>query len=323
MDEKAPITWLIAEINKITSSGASATASAIAGVVTPIFAIGLGFYMILVALNYLRGAESEPVMDFGMRMIKMAVVIGLGLNMANYTDTVIPIVTGLGSDLASAVSGGKVSSNSLDELALYYLKILEDGYEAADGVGETVLFAFKATLVIGGLTPFLVLATVLLVIADVGAVMVASVGPLFFGTLLFPATRQYFSAWLNTALSYALIPLLVAVVTVISVGLSKEMLVPGGSTLVDTTFKKVFLAALGNLALLFVLRQVNSMASSLSAGGINAGQPGSLADAARTAGKLGGLAAKLGFRTARGAYRLGAKGVAAASNRRNSVRKAG
>ena len=51
MDESAPITWLIGEINKIVSSGAGATASAIATAVTPLAAVGFGIYIILICIN--------------------------------------------------------------------------------------------------------------------------------------------------------------------------------------------------------------------------------------------------------------------------------
>lgn len=331
MDESAPITWLIGEINKIVSSGAGATASAIATAVTPLAAVGFGIYIILICINYMRGAETEPVIDFGVRCAGFAVIIGLGLNAANYTSTVIPIVTGVGSDLASAVSGGSASAGTLDQLALHYFKILDDGYESANSpvfpfnIGPLALYMLKAVFILVGLIPFLVAATLCIIIADVGSVLVAMVGPLFFAFLIFPATRQYFSSWLNTALSYALIPVFVAVIATISVGLSKTML-SGSGSLDDVSLKAVFLASMGNLTLLFLLKQVSSLASSLSAGGINASMPGSigtLASAIKSSAKgsakdIKSMAA--GYRAAK-AGAGGARNWAA--NKFNSIRKAG
>ena len=128
--------------------------------------------------------------------------------------------------------------------------------------------------------------------ANVGSTIVAMVGPIYFCFLLFPATRQYFSAWVNTAFSYALIPLIVAVIATISIGISKAMLssgAGGGGTvdLSEVALSSVFLAALGNVVLLFLLKQVSSMASSLSAGGINAGMTnsGAVASTAVAGGK--------------------------------------
>lgn len=331
MDESAPITWLVGEINKIVSSGAGATATAIATAVTPLASVGFGIYIILICINYMRGAETEPVIDFGVRCAGFAVIIGLGLNAANYTSTVIPIVTGVGSDLASAISGGSATAGTLDQLALHYFKILNDGYNSADSrpfpfnVGPLMLYTLKAIFILVGLIPFLVAATLCVIVADVGSVLVAIVGPLFFAFLIFPATRQYFSSWLNTALSYALIPVFVAVIATISVGLSKTML-SGSGSLDDVSLKAVFLASMGNLTLLFLLKQVSSLASSLSAGGINASMPGSIGTLASSITSAAKGSAN-GIRAMGAGYRATKAGGQAvgrwAANRFNSIRKAG
>jgi type IV secretion system protein VirB6 len=333
MDDSAPITWLIGQIDSIVSAGSLAIASAISDAITPTVAICFGIYIILICTNYLRGAETEPVFDFGFRIMGFAIVIGIGLNMANYATTVIPMVTGIGPDLAAKVSGGSVTSNSLDTLALHYFDILDQGYDSASSpvfpfnIGPLVLYALKAFCILVGLVPFLVAATLALIVADVGSILVADVGPLFFAFLLFPATRQYFSAWVNTALSYALIPLFVAIVAMVSVSLSTQMLSSSPTaTLDDVSLKGVFLASVGNLILLFLLREVSSLASSLSAGGINA----------RIAGGVGALASGIrsGAASSMRELNAGARGARAArdavralrermSNRNNSLRKAG
>lgn len=279
-------------------------------------------------------------MDFLIRIAGFAVVIGIGLNAGNYASIVIPIVTGLGSDLANTVSGGSASANTLDQLALHYFKILADGYDIANkpafpwNVGPLTVYLLKAICVLVGLLPFLVAATLTLIIADVGAVMVAMVGPIFFACLIFPATRQYFSAWVNTAFSYALIPLFVAVIATISTGISKEMFSGSGGAFDKVSLLSVFLATMGNLVLLFLLKQVSSLASSLSAGGINAamaGGIGSVASAGATFARHARGDAKIlrGIRRdalnlGRGTYGLGRRDASAAVNavKRNSIRKA-
>ncbi len=334
MDQSAPITWLINQINTIVASGASSAAGAIATAITPLVSICFGIYVMLITINYLRGAETEPVMDFGMRCVGFAIVISMGLNAANYTSMVIPIVTGLGGDLANAVSGGTVTANSLDTLALAYLQIINDGFTAADGfsgftyIGTLLLVVLKSIIVIIGLVPFLVAATLAIIVANTGSFIVAMVGPIFFGCLLFPATRQYFSAWVNTAFSYALIPLMVAVIATISVGLSKTMMTQAGGgaggTLIDASFTSVFLCAIGNLILLFLIKQVSALASSLSAGGINAAMPGGIGSAASAIGARHGVGRGMARGMASGARGAvsGARWVASKINS-NSIRKAG
>ncbi len=330
MDESAPITWLIDQINVIVSTGAGTVAGAISGAVAPLASACFGIYVILMTINYMRGAETEPAIDFMLKMASWAVIIGIGLSATNYKTIVMPIVTGLGTDLANAVSGGTVTANTLDTLALTYLNIINEGFTSAEaiggveGFGVTVLVFFKAIVVIIGLVPFLIAATLFIIVANVGSAIVAMVGPLFFAFLLFPATRQYFSSWLNTAFSYALIPMMIAVVASISVGISQAM-VPVGTTLDNVPFKTVFLAAIGNLILLFFVKQVAALASSLSAGGINASLPGSVGTWASNIKSGMGKSAKEAKAMGKGAsaaWAAGGRAKAAIANRFNRITRA-
>jgi len=332
MDEAAPITWLIDQINTIVSSGANSTASAITTTITPLVSVCYGIYMLLICLNYMRGAETEPVIDLALRIASGAVIVGLGLSAATYTSTIIPIVTNLGSDLSAAVSGGTATANTLDQLALHYLDILDKGYQSANApnfpsnVGTLLIYALKAILVIVGLIPFLVSATLCLIVASVGSIIIASIGPLFFAFLLFPATRQYFNAWLNTAFSYAFIPLIVAIIAMISVSISKEMFTSTSGNLDKVTIKTVFLASMGNLTLLFLLKQVSSIASALSAGGINASMPGSIGTLAKNlrSSAHGSARDARAISSAASAMNKGARSITSkVANKANSIRKAG
>ena len=301
MDEAAPITWLLEQIHSIVATGADATASTIATTIAPLVAACFGIYVLLVTINYMRGGDGDFVWDFGLRMVSWALVIAIGLSATVYSETVIPIVTGIGPELANAVTGGTASAGSLDQLALYYVQMLDDGYSAANAppfpfnIGPDILFFLKAILIIVGLVPFLVAATLTLIISDVGLVLIAIVGPVFFGFLLFPATRQWFSAWLNSALSFALLPLFIAVISLLSVNLSMQML----GDLSDASLKMVFLASVGNLTLLCLVKMAASMASSLSAGGLHMGQVGGVGSAASAIRGFGTGSA----REIRGGYR--------------------
>jgi type IV secretion system protein VirB6 len=237
----------------------------------------------LILFSYMRGAEENFVGDFMYRVIGFAVIMGIGFSAGSYSALVLPIVTGLGNDLASAASGGTVTSGALDNLVLFYWKIIGESMKELSNYGVTdigiaIMVIFKIALVIIGLIPFLVIATVTIITANIGSGLVAMVGPIFFACLLFPATRQYFSAWVNTAFSYALVPLLVAVLSMVSIGLSIEFM--GDSPLADSSTFSVFFAAIGNLILGILVKNTGSLASSLSAGGINMGAAGGLGSAA-------------------------------------------
>lgn len=329
MDEQAPITWLLSEIHSLIGQTASSYASALTGIIMPLVASAFGLYMLLLLLNYWRGGESNPVGDYLVRFIGWSITIGFGLNADTYNSVILPMVTGIGPDIANAIGGGGNNANSLDSLALVYLQIISDGFTAAqevgglEGIGATIFVAFKALIVIFGLVPFLVIATVALCTADVGATLIAMVGPMFFAFLLFPATRQWFSAWLNAALSHALVPIFIAAICALSVSISSKIF-GGGGTLMDATFKKVFFAAFANLVLVCLVYKVSQLASALSAGGVNISAAVGVGSAARSAREsMKGSAREIskGARAAGAAWSMG-KNLASRA-RGNTIRKAG
>jgi type IV secretion system protein VirB6 len=282
MDKTQPITWLIEKINTVFLSQAVNVSSAISTSIMPLLTACFGIYMMLIVFNYMRGAEDNFVGDFMYRVLGFAVVMGIGFSAGSYASIVLPIVTGLGNDLASAVSGGTVTSGALDKLVIFYWDMIGVGMQDVSaygltGIASAVMVLVQIAIVLIGLIPFLVIATVTIITANIGSGLVAMVGPIFFGCLLFPATRQYFSAWVNTAFSYALVPLLVAVLSMVSVGISIEFM--GDAPLNDGSSFNVFFAAVGNLILAALMKNVGSLASSLSAGGINMGSAGGLGSA--------------------------------------------
>ncbi|BBP01582.1 type IV secretion system protein [Sulfuriferula nivalis] len=284
----APITYIIDQITSLVSAALDGVAGNLITTISPLVSAVFGVYIIFLMFNYMRGATPEPLMDLLALIVKWSLIISFGLNAEAYSSTILPIVTGLGGDLANAVSGGTVSANSLDTLGLAYLKIIDDGFAAASNLGALdkiagyIFVGLKTIVIVFTLVPFLVAATLAIIVANVGSMIIAALAPIFFSFLLFPATRQYFSSWLNSLISYALNPILIAVVSMVGVGISAALIASdgGGQSLVDIPFSQVFTAGIGNLVLLFLLKQVSSLASALSSGGISA--PG--------AGGLGGLA---------------------------------
>jgi type IV secretion system protein VirB6 len=322
MDDAAPISWMLGQWNQLLTGALNGVSSQISSAITPLVAACFGIYMMLIAVNYARGAESEPIYDFALRCAAWALIIGLGLSASGYTGTVVPIVEGLGTDLANAASGGTLQEGALDKLMLVYLKIVEDGFTNADGIAQTILMSLKAAIVILSLFPFLIVATLTLFVTMVGVKLVVAVGPIYFGFLLFPATRSYFMSWLNAVWSLCLIPLFVAIVASAGVGLSQQML--GSSLGSDTTFSQVFLAGFCNLFLAVAVKFVAGLAQSLSSGGFNMGTMPGVAAAANAIRSFGrGTSRDLkGMREfdKRGGAALGALG---AKLRGNSIRKAG
>jgi type IV secretion system protein VirB6 len=287
--DSAPIMSVIGMMDCRVTEAAEMAAQKISGPISELAAACFGIYIILIMVNYMRGGSSSPVWDVVLRAAGFAIIICLGLNYDNYVHYVMPIIQQTGDELANYISGSAGDANALDELTIHYLKVIEEGHKKATSLifpaslPPMMLFGFKFLLILIGLVPFLVLAAALLVIAKVGVALIAAVGPIFFAFAIFPATRQYFSAWLNSAFSYALIPIFVAMIAMISVQISMEVFQPGTGGMGNMSLVAVFKGTLVNLLLLLLLKTVSALASSLSAGGINAGSP--------TGGAAGGIRA--------------------------------
>lgn len=273
----APITYLINEVGNLIESATIVAATNITNTITPLVSICFGIYILMLLVSMLSDTGGLlNVSDWIKRIVSWALIIGIGLSAENITNILIPIVSELGNDLANAATGGTVNENTLDKLTLHYIDIIgQSAQEVAqmdftDSMIQGVILNMKIFIILIGLVPFLVVATCLYLIAKIGALLVLSVAPIFFAFLLFPATRQYFSAWLNSVISLALIPVFIAMISLISVNISFKIM--GGDTgLLDTSMTTVILASIANLILMGMLKWVSMLASSLSNGGVNLG----------------------------------------------------
>lgn len=280
MDLTAPITsivnFILTPFNTIVAMGATA----ISDLVTPVVGAVFILYVLLKMIAMLKGMDESSVIDFGLFLLSFFLVFAMMKNYDNYNTYVVTMVDSIKNGLSSALTGSSLGANSLDELAKYYIGMVDQGQQAIDAmnplnrVGAQLGFLFKELMILFGLVPFLVAATITITVLEIGLRMVLAIGPLFIAFGLFPNTRQYASAFVNTVFSYVLGITLVSVVALASVGISMQMLSSGGGTLNEASVPAVFYASIGNLILLFLLKQVSSVASSLSAGGINAGMAG-------------------------------------------------
>jgi len=302
----APIEWIIQAVTSKLGDTVQKVAVILSAELSDLMMMCFGIYIILIAVNYMRGAAQEPVWDLYIRIVSFAIVIFIFKHVDVYTARIVPIIMDAGKSLGTMIGGGDPDANALDTLAMHYLKIIERDWDYIANlngwkqVSAWPPFLLKAGLVIAGLVPFLLLSAALIIIAIVGSTLVAAVGPLFFCFLLFPATRQYFSAWVNAVFCFALIPIFVAVICTMAIEISTGLF---NGSVKDASFITVFTAVLVNLILILLLSTIQQLASQLSSGGINVGFSAGgvgrmLAPGLRGAGKATEYA---GSKTAQGA----------------------
>lgn len=259
-------------------------------VLSPVFLAGFCVYVIFVMWGYFGSSIEQTLWDLLKRILAWGVIISFSINIGGYTSLVMPIVTGLGDGLTHIFSGstGSVDS-SLDSLATSIINGILDTWEKSSGVeGALLAISAIATILIFGI-PFFVIAAAYILLAKVFVAILAVVGPVFIALALFPATRQYFSAWVNQVVNYALLLLLLNITATIFITFIQKQF---GTGLFDIA-RSINLSLVAGMFFIILLK-LPELAANLSQGmAING-----FAQTARTlmsASKAGaGIAAGLG-----------------------------
>jgi type IV secretion system protein VirB6 len=178
--------------------------NAIAVVESPL-RLALVLYVMFYGFGILRGAISEPVMDFAVRSIKLIIIYRLATTAA-YGDYVTqPLFHLLPQAIAKAVAGGSVG----DPGAAFDQFLARVGY-LADKISDQASLSDPqpwlvalVVLVVGSAAAALGFGLVL--IAKVALALLIGLGPLFVACSLFEATRRYFFGWLSQAVNYIIL----------------------------------------------------------------------------------------------------------------------
>lgn len=164
--------------------------------------LALVLYVLLYGFAILRGAISEPVIDFAVRSLKLAFVFML-VTSGGYANWVTqPLFHTLPDTLARAVAG----SNSGDAGTAFDAFFHRAGYLGQKAAQEASLANWLPLVVSGAVFVFGALAAALgfgiVILAKVALALLVALGPIFIACALFEATRRYFFGWLSQAVNY-------------------------------------------------------------------------------------------------------------------------
>lgn len=237
--------------------------------------IALVLYIVLYGFAILRGAISEPVMDFAIRAIKLLFIYVLSTTPAYSTFVTAPLFEDLPDFLARAISGADTPNigAAFDQFLAYagYLaeKIAREG--TAFDIGPYIVSA--AVLIVGALASALGFGVVL--VAKLALALLVTLGPIFIACALFDATRRFFFGWLSQAVNYLVLFALIITIFQLVLSLVRDQwgAIDGG----DPMAGGLIFIALCLLGAIFFL-QTPAIASGI-AGGASAG----LADFANAA----------------------------------------
>lgn len=174
--------------------------------------IALVLYVVLYGFAILRGAISEPVMDFAVRSIKLALIYALATTSAYSSFVTEPLFTGLPNVLTRAVSGAEAPSvgAAFDQFFAYAAWLGEDIAREASAFNPAPYVISAAVFIIGALAAALGFGVVL--VAKLALALLVTLGPIFIACALFDATRRFFLGWLSQAVNYLVLFALIIVI---------------------------------------------------------------------------------------------------------------
>jgi type IV secretion system protein VirB6 len=241
-------------------------ASAIAAVSGPL-RVALVLYVVLYGIAILRGAISEPFLDFAVRSLKLALIYMLATTVAYSTYVTTPLFHTLPDTLTQAISGAGVP-----DIGAAFDQFFGRAAYMAQKIGQTGSAMNLAPWILAAVVYFVgalvsALGFGVVMIAKVALALLIALGPVFVACCLFDASRRYFWGWLSQALNYVV--LFALIITVFQLILSLVAQQWGSINGLDPMAGGLLFVALSLLGAIFFL-QTPAIAAGI-AGGASAG----------------------------------------------------
>ena len=180
--------------------------------VGPPMQAALILYVMLYGFAILRGAISEPLVDFAVRSVKLGFISMLATTTAYSSWMTTPLFTTMPNALTQAL-GGTTSTDpgtAFDQFFARAAYLGEQISQTANVTNPAPWLEAGAVNVIGGLAAALGFGVV--IVAKVSLALIIALGPIFVACSLFEASRRFFFGWLSQAVNYlVLIALIIAV----------------------------------------------------------------------------------------------------------------
>lgn len=258
-------------INAVCDVYVGENTAAVAHVVAPLLTAMLGLYVAMWGFASIRGLIKEPVNEFISRLIKIAAVLAIGFNMANYNTLITNTFLRGPDEFVAGLAQSQGTSGVISGLDAML----------QDGLMLTTRFWSKAGVLEGDFGMYLIAIAViimtllvtayaffLMALSKVVLTAVIAIGPLFFIGLLFEARSGFFTAWLRQLANYFLVPVLVVIVNLLIMKLFARAASGSAALTSSAKVEEIFPFLSMGLVCLLALASVLSIAAGL-AGGIS------------------------------------------------------
>jgi type IV secretion system protein VirB6 len=213
----------------------------------------------LLAINVIMQWAPLRVTDFAKWSVRYLIILAVATSWSQFVpfyDMLTNVPSSVGAALLEA-SSDTTLNGALDEMVT---SIFDFSDRAAD---ESGFFSVSLLSIILAIIGALMACVAILVagIAKVGLAMAVSLAPLFIASLLFRGTSDLFNSWAKFTLGFALIPMVLAGVMGVIVGIGGSLIdqIDNAATLTDAAgFLIVAMAAI------FLMSQVPTMVNGLA-----------------------------------------------------------
>jgi type IV secretion system protein VirB6 len=253
-------------LNTLLSTYIATNTSLIAAAIEPVVVTLAVIYVMIWGYLHLTGQIQEPFVTGVRRLITLAVILGLALNLWLYNQLIVDSFFNAPAQLDASIVGVYDPVGTVDQ-------IIDSGSDTGGALLQKggVLngnFAFYlagvAVYIIVGITA--IYTIFLLSLSHIALSILLALGPVFIALTMFDTTKRFFESWIAQLSNYAFITVLTVLasalmLTVLSTA-AQQALAQGGGISIAMAARVCMAAGLTFL----VMRQVMPMASGLASG---------------------------------------------------------
>ena len=309
---------LFSLIEVVTRENISSYVGVFADVITPLIGSCVALYALYLAYQSLYDAENMMIMESLKTIGSLALCTTIAFSTTWYLNSIVPIIYGIGDDIANVMLGstsGNTLQEMFNEMMHQFLTVWEKvEFGITDSWGQSILTVITALLILLGYIPFIIVATLYLIVAKLSISLLLIIGPLFIMFAFFPSMRSMFQAWTGLCLNYNLLCILYPIaLNIFAMTIDYLVFKDGAVITLFSVMKMLILFA----CCIGVSWGIPSLCSSVSGGATISGLVTNLGSGARALRGGAGVAAKYSGANAAGRFtgKLAGKGARAAANK--------
>lgn len=223
-------------------------------------------YVMIWGYLHLRGAIEEPIMDGVKRIVQLAVILGVVLNLWEYNAVFVDFFVNTPQSLSGAILGGNQAINVIDGVWVKGAKVASSLIQQG-GVFDSnfgfYLAGFAVYLFVGFVCVWMAYLFCLSLVA-VGILL--AIGPLFILGLMFETTKRFFESWLAQLSNYALIIVIASVASKLLLNMLDAYATNAQASGAGVTIIESVQFCLACSFVLLIMKQVPSIAAGLAGG---------------------------------------------------------